>query len=135
MCQKTVSKKQCYSVVIAPEKLWGFRGHTMMSNLFISAFLMRIEFVLNGFFVFHHLRQLLLRSLVIKSKNVLSSKIKFRKSCWISNKDNNVTCVIGWFFIILFSFSLSHIYASFMFVVGSYNLMLQETWNVLGKKD
>ena len=44
------------------------------------------------FSVFHHLRQLLLWSLVIKDKNVLSSKIKFRKHYWISNKNNNVTC-------------------------------------------
>ena len=73
------------------------------------------------FSVFHHLRQLLLWSLVIKGKKVLSSKIKFRKSYWISNKNNNVTCVIGWFFIILFSFSLSFICTSFMFVVGSCN--------------
>ena len=43
------------------------------------------------------------------------------KSYWISNKNNNVTCVIGWFFIILFSFSWSFICTSFMFVVGSYN--------------
>ena len=27
MSEKTVSKKPCYSVVIAPEKPWGFRGH------------------------------------------------------------------------------------------------------------
>ena len=33
----------------------------------------------------------------------------------------NITCVIGWFFIILFSFSLSFICTSFMFVVGSCN--------------
>ena len=72
------------------------------------------------FSVFHHLRQLLLWSLVIKGKNVPSSKIKFRKSYWISNK-NNVTCVIGWFSIILFSFSLSFICTSFMFVVRSCN--------------
>ena len=43
------------------------------------------------FSVFHHLRQLLLQSLVIKCKNVFPSKIKFRKSYWISNKSNNVT--------------------------------------------
>ena len=55
-----------------------------------------------------------------KGKNVPSSKIKFRKSYWISNK-NNVTCVIGWFSIILFSFSLSFICTSFMFVVRSCN--------------
>ena len=73
------------------------------------------------FSVFHHLRQLLLWSLVIKGKNVLSSKIKSRKKYWISHKNNNVTCVIGWFFIILFSFSLSFICTSFMFVVGSCN--------------
>ena len=106
--KKTVSKKQCYSVVIEPEKPWGFREHTIMNNLLISVFLMRIKFVLTGFFhVFHHLRQLLLQSLVIKGKNVLSSKIKFGKSYWISNKNNNVTCVIDWFFIILSSFSFS----------------------------
>ena len=109
MCEKTVSKKQCYSVVIAPEKPWGFRGHTIMSTLLISIFLMWI------------IRLLLLRLLVIKGKNVLSSKIKFRKSYWISNKDNNVTYVIGWYFIILFSFYLSFIYTSFMYVVGSCN--------------
>ena len=120
--KKLCWKKQCYSVVIAPEKSWGFRGHTIMSTLFISVFLMRIKFVLTGFFsVSHHLRQLLLRSLVIKGKNVLSSKIKSRKKYWISHKNNNVTCVIGWFFIILFSFSLSFICTSFMFVVGSCN--------------
>ena len=73
------------------------------------------------FSVFNHLRQLLLRSLVIKGKNVLFSKIKFRKSYWTSNKNNNVTCAISWFFIILYSFSLSFICASFMFVVGSCN--------------
>ena len=33
---ETVSKKQCYSVVIAPGKPWGFRGHTIMSTSFIS---------------------------------------------------------------------------------------------------
>ena len=105
MCEKTVSKKQCYSVVIAPEKPWGFRGQTIMSTLLISIFLMKIKFVLTGFFsLFHHLRQLLLWSLVIKGKNVLSSKIKFRKGYWISNKNNNVTCVIGGFSIILFRF-------------------------------
>ena len=71
------------------------------------------------FLVFHHLRQLLMQSVVIKGRNVLSSKIRFRKSYWISNKNNDVTCVIGWFFIILFSFSLSFICKSFMFVVGS----------------
>ena len=120
--KKLCWKKQCYSVVIAPEKSWGFRGHTIMSTLFISVFLMRIKFVLTGFFsVSHHLRQLLLRSLVIKGKNVLSSKIKSRKKYWISHKNNNVTCVIGWFFIILFSFSLSFICTSFMFAVGSCN--------------
>ena len=81
----------------------------------------RIKFVLAGFFCFHYLWQLLLWSLVIKGKNVLSSKIKFRKSYWISHKNNNVACVIGWFFIILFSFSLSFICTSFMFVVGSCN--------------
>ena len=71
------------------------------------------------FLVFHHLRQLLMQSVVIKGRNVLSSKIRFRISYWTSNKNNNVTCVIGWFFIILFSFSLSFICKSFMFVVGS----------------
>ena len=122
MCEKTVSKKQCYSVVIAPEKPWGFRGYTIMSTLLISVFLMKIKFVLTGFFsVFHHLRKLLLWSLVIKSKNVLSSKIKFRKSYWILNKIINVTCVIGWFSIILFSFTLSFISTSFMLVVWSCN--------------
>ena len=73
------------------------------------------------FSVFYHLRQLLLESLVIKGKNVLSSKIKFRKCYWISNKNNNVTCVIGWFFIILFSFSLSFICINSIFAVGSCN--------------
>ena len=122
MCEKTVSKKQCYSLVITPEKPWGFRAHTMTRTLFISVFLMKIKFVLTGFLsAFHHLRQLLLWSLVIKGKNVLSSKIKSRKKYWISHKNNNVTCVIGWFFIILFSFSLSFICTSFMFVVGSCN--------------
>ena len=122
MCEKTVSKKQCYSVVIAPEKPWGFRGYTIMSTLFISVFLMKIKFVVTGFFsVFHYLRKLLLWSLVIKSKNVLSSKIKFRKSYWILNKIINVTCVIGWFSIILFSFTLSFISTSFMLVVWSCN--------------
>ena len=53
-----MSKKQCYSVAIAPEKPWGFRGLAIMSNFFISVFLIRIKFVLTGFFsVFHHLRQ------------------------------------------------------------------------------
>ena len=67
-----------------------------MRNLFISVFLMRIKFVLTDFFsVFHHLRELLLWSLVIKGENVLSSKIKSRKSYWISSKNNNVTGVIG----------------------------------------
>ena len=102
---------------LAPKKPWGFRGNTIMSLLFIFLFFMRIEFVFTGFFpILHHLRQLLLRSLVMKDKNVLSSKIKFRKSYWVSNKNNNEKCVIGWFFIILFSFSLSFIYASFIFV-------------------
>ena len=122
MCEKTVSKKQCYSVVIAPEKPWGFRGQNIMNTLLISVFLMKIKFVLTGFFsVFHNLRKLLLWSLVIKSKNVLSSKIKFRKSYWILNKIINVTCVIGWFSIILFSFTLSFISTSFMLVVWSCN--------------
>ena len=122
MCEKTVSKKQCYSVVIAPEKPWGFRGYTIMSTLLISVFLMKIKFVVTGFFsVFHYLRKLWLWSLVIKSKNVLSSKIKFRKSYWILNKIINVTCVIGWFSIILFSFTLSFISTSFMLVVWSCN--------------
>ena len=117
-----MSKKQCYSVVIAPGKPWGFREYTIMNNLFISVFLMKIKFFLKVFFsVFHDLRQLLLRSLVIKDKNVLSPKIKFRESYWISNKNSNVTCLIGWFFIILFSFSLSFICTSFIFVVGSCN--------------
>ena len=123
MCEKTVSKKQCYSVVISPEKPWGFRGQTIMSTLLLSGFFsMKIKFVLTGFFsVFRHLRQLLLWSLVIKVKNVLSSKIKLRKNYWISNKNNNLTCLIGWFSIIEFSFSLSFVYTSFMFVVGSCN--------------
>ena len=97
------------------------QGHTIMNTLLISVFLMRIEFFLTGSSVFDHLRQSLLPSLVIKGKNVLSSKIKFRKSYWISTKNNNVTCVLGWSFIILFSFSLSFIYTSFMFVVESGN--------------
>ena len=98
------------------------QGHTIINTLFISVFPMRSKFVVTGFFsVSHHLRQLLLWSLVIRGKNVVSSKIKCRKSYWISNKNNNVTCVIGWFFIILFSFSLSFIRTSFMFVVGSWN--------------
>ena len=122
MCEKTVSKKQRYSVVISPEKPWGFTGQTIMSTLLLSVFFMKIKFVLTGFFsVFGHLRQLLLWSLVIKGKTVLSSKIKLRKSYWISNKNNNVTCLIGWFSLILFSFSLSFVCISFMFVVGSCN--------------
>ena len=100
MFEKTLSKKQCYAV-IAPEKLWGFRGHTIMIALSIALFHMRIQFVLTVFFIFQYLRQLLLRSLVIKGKNVLFSNIKFRKSYWNSNKNNNVTCVIGWFFLCL----------------------------------
>ena len=86
------------------------------------------------FSVFHHLRQLLLWSLVIKSKNVLYSKIKVRKNYWISNKNNNVTCVIGWFFIILFSFSLSFICTSFMFVVGSCNFDVPENLMCYGTR-
>ena len=120
MCEKTVSKKQCYSLVITPEKPWGFMGHTMMRTFFIYVFLMKIKFVLTGFLsVFHHLRQLLLWSLVIKGKNVPSSKIKY----WISNK-NNVACVIGWFSIILFSFSLS-------FNCFSASQILGNLWNIL----
>ena len=98
-----------------------------MSNLFISVFLMRIKFVLTGFFsVSHHLRQLLLRSLVIKGKNVLSSKIKLRKIYWISNKNNNVTCVIKLIFYYSIQFLLSFICTSFMFVVGSCNFHAAE---------
>ena len=82
---------------------------------------MRIEISSLVFSFFHHLRQLLLRSLLIKGKNALSSKIKFRKSYWASNKNNNVTCMVGCSFIILLSFSLSFIYTSFTFVVESCN--------------
>ena len=124
MCEKPVSKRQCYSVVIVPEKPWGFRRHTIMSSSFISY---QNKICPHWFFVFHHLRQLVLWLLVIKGKNVLSSKIRFRESYWISNKNNIVTCVIGWFFIILLSFSLSFICTSFMFVVGSCNFDAPES--------
>ena len=131
MAERTVSKKQCYSVVIAPEKPWGFGGHTIMSTSFISY---ENQICPHWFFfsVFHHLRQLLLWSLVIKDKNVLSSKIKFRKHYWISNKNNNVTCDRLIFYYS--SVSLYLIYTSFMFFVGSCTLMLQKTWDVFGNK-
>lgn len=52
MCEETVSKKQCYSVVIEPKKPWGFK--CIITTLFISTFLIKIDFVLTGFFsVFH----------------------------------------------------------------------------------
>ena len=74
------------------------------------------------FSVFHHLIQFLLWPLVIRGKNVLFSKIKFRKSYWIPNKNNNVTYVISRFLLFcLASFSLSFICTSFMFVIGSCN--------------
>ena len=113
MCEKTVSKKQCYSVVIAPKKPWVFRG--ILRTLFISTvFLMGMELFLTGFFsVFHQLQIVTLRSLVIKGKNALFWKINFTKMYWVLTKNKNVTCVIGWFFIILFSFPLSFIYTSF----------------------
>ena len=43
----------------------------------------------------------------------------------ISTKNKNVTCVIVWFFIILFSFPLPFIYTSFMFA-GSCNFAAAE---------
>ena len=89
-----------------------------MSTLFISVFFMRIKIVLSGFFCFSPSQAVIV---VVAGTNVLSSKIKFRKSYWILNKNKNVTCVIGCFFIILFSFPLSFICASFIFVVGSCN--------------
>ena len=87
------------------------------------------------FSVFHDLRQLLFRSLVIKGKNVLSWKIKVRESYWISNKNNNVTCLIGWFFMILFSFSLSFICTSFIFVVGSCNFDASENLKCVSQQE
>ena len=83
------------------------------------------------FSVFHHLRQLLLWLLVIKGKIFLSSKLKFGKGYWISNKNNNVTCVIGWLFIILFSFSLDFICTFWCLLSDHATLILQKTWNVL----
>ena len=80
------------------------------------------QICLRSFFLCFSLSQVVVTAVAsIKDKNVLSSKIKFRKSYWISNSNINVACVIGWFFIILFSFSLSFIYTSFLFVVGSCN--------------
>ena len=106
MCETTVSKKKCYSSVIALFSfLLFFLWELNLSSLVFST---------------NH-GQLLLRSLVIKGKNVFSSKITFKKRYWISkkNKNKNVTCVIRWFNII-FSFPLSFIYTSFM-TVGSCN--------------
>ena len=115
MCEKTVSKKQSYS-----DNTWKtlrLQGAYHNEHFIHFCFCCENQICPHSFFsVFHHLR-----SLVIKGKNVLSSKIKFRKSYWISNKNNNVTCVIGWFFIILFSFSLPFICTSFVSVVRSCN--------------
>ena len=112
MCEKTMSKKQCYSVVVAPEKPWSFRGHTIMSTLFVC-FSYENQICPHWYFLCFSPSQTVI-ILVAGNK-----RQKFRKSYWISNKSNNVTCVIGWFFIILFSFYLSFICTSFMFVVGS----------------
>ena len=115
MCEKTVSKKQSYSD--STWKTLRLQGAYHNEHFIHFCFCCENQICPHCFFsVFHHLR-----SLVIKGKNVLSSKIKFSKSYWISNKNNNVTCVIGWFFIILFSFSLSFICTSFMSVVRSCN--------------
>ena len=55
------------------------------------------------------------------------------KSYWISNKNNNVTCVIGWFFIILFRFSLSFI-CIISCVVGSCNFGAPENLKCVRQK-
>ena len=95
--------------------------HFVNMNLLSHCFSYENRNFLTGVFFFSSPQQLLLRSLLIKGKNSLSSKIKFRKSYWASNKNNNVICVVGWSFIILLSFSLSFIYTSFAFVVESWN--------------
>ena len=98
-----------------------------MSTMFIfTVFLMKLEFsslVFSLFFTKH--RQFLLQSLVIRGKNVPSSNRKSTKKYSISNKNKNVTCLIGWFFIILFSFPFAFIYTSLMFA-GSCNITALE---------
>ena len=77
-----------------------------MSTWFISTvFFTIIEFVFPGFFPLVFVDHWQLLRSQVKGKNILSSKIEFTKRYWISKKNKNVTCAIGWFFIIVFSFT------------------------------
>ena len=131
MFEKTVQKKQRFSIVIAPKNSWCFRG--IMSTFFISTvYFMSIRFVLTGFFsVFHQSQAVIIAVTGNKRYKCLSSKIKFTKRCWISEKNKDVTCAIGWCFIILISFPLPFIYTSFIFV-GSCNFAVSRNLKCVG---
>ena len=122
MCEKTVSKKRRHSVVIAPKKPWVFRG--IIRTLFISTVFFYENWCFPHWFLFCF-SLVTLWSLVTTSTNGLFSRVNFTKMYRISTKNKNVTCVIVWFFIILFSFPLPFIYTSFMFA-GSCNFAAAE---------
>ena len=91
MSEKSVSKKPYYSVVIAPEKPWGFRGHTIMRTLFISLFLMRIEFALPVFFCFSLFQ-------AVKQTTWKGVSLSFYVSIHRSTYQMNQKCKIDTFF-------------------------------------
>ena len=138
MCQKNSAKEAVLFCNHSTWKTLRFQRHTIMRTSFISVFLMRIEFTssLVFFLCFSPSQAVIIVVVVIKSKNVLSSKLKFTKNYWISNKNKKVAYVyvIGWFFTILFSFPLPFIYTSFMFVIGSSNFDALENLKCVGSK-
>ena len=86
---------QCHSIAIAPKKLEVLEA--LISNFLIStSFFAIIKYVLAVFSLVFIDHQQLLRS----SKNILSSKIKFRERYWVSKKKDSGTCVIGLSFIV-----------------------------------
>ena len=75
------------SVIVQSQHLKNLEASGGIPDKLFSVFLIKIKFVLTGFFsLFHHLRQLLLWSVVIKGKNIFSSMIKYRKGYQIPKK-------------------------------------------------
>ena len=92
MYEKTVSKKQCCSVVITTVLRLQRAYHNKHFVHFCFSYENRI--CLRWFFLFFTISDSNKRQ-VIKGKNVLSTMIKSRKCYWVSNKNNNVTCVVN----------------------------------------
>ena len=97
LCVKKLCRRS--SVILQSQHLKNLEalGHTIMSTLFISVFLMRIKFVLTGFFCFSPSQAVIIAVANNKRQKCPFLKEKIQKKFleFQIKTVHNVTCVIG----------------------------------------